>query len=76
MDRRTVLQLSAFTALASVSGFASGAQAQQKITFKASDVHPEGYPTVAAVKSLSKKLEAATDGRLSVQMYAAMQLGG
>ena len=77
MDRRTVLQLSAFTALASVSGFASGAAARsRRLRLKASDVHPEGYPTVAAVESLGKKLEAATNGRLSVQMYAAMQLGG
>ena len=50
--------------------------AQQKLVLKASDVHPAGYPTVAAVESLGKKLEAATNGRLSVQMYPSMQLGG
>jgi TRAP-type C4-dicarboxylate transport system substrate-binding protein len=50
--------------------------AQQKMVFKASDVHPEGYPTVAAVESMGRKLSQATNGRLSVQMYAAMQLGG
>src|ERR1700719_2580649 len=50
--------------------------AQQKIVLKASDVHPAGYPTVAALESMGKKLEAATNGRLSVQMYPAMQLGG
>ena len=50
--------------------------AQQKLALKASDVHPAGYPTVAAVESLGKKLEAATQGRLSVQMFASMQLGG
>ena len=43
---------------------------------KASDVHPAGYPTVVAVENIGKKLEAATNGRLSVQMFAAMQLGG
>jgi tripartite ATP-independent transporter DctP family solute receptor len=48
----------------------------QKMVFKASDVHPEGYPTVAAVENMGKKLEKATNGRLSVQMYASMQLGG
>ncbi len=52
------------------------AAAQAKMIFKASDVHPEGYPTVAAVESMGKKLSAATKDRLSVQMYAAMQLGG
>jgi tripartite ATP-independent transporter DctP family solute receptor len=77
MNRRTLIQFGACTAAATVTGqFGGLALAQQKITFKASDVHPEGYPTVAAVESLGKKLEAATNGRLSVQMYAAMQLGG
>src|ERR1700746_3548223 len=50
--------------------------AAEKTVLKASDVHPEGYPTVQAVEDLGKKLEAATGGRLSVQMYASMQLGG
>ena len=52
------------------------ARAQAKTLLKASDVHPPGYPTVVAVESLGKKLEQATNGRLSVQMYASMQLGG
>ncbi|HTP99675.1 MAG TPA: TRAP transporter substrate-binding protein, partial [Casimicrobiaceae bacterium] len=39
-------------------------------------VHPEGYPTVAAIESMGKKLSAATNGRLSIQMYPSMQLGG
>jgi tripartite ATP-independent transporter DctP family solute receptor len=52
------------------------AAADDKTVLKASDVHPEGYPTVEAVENLGKKLEAATNGRLSVQMYASMQLGG
>ena len=43
---------------------------------KASDVHPAGYPTVVAVESMGKKLDAATNGRLSVQMFPSMQLGG
>src|SRR5262249_45443149 len=32
--------------------------------------------TVVAVENLGKKLSAATNGRLSVQMYGSMQLGG
>jgi tripartite ATP-independent transporter DctP family solute receptor len=50
--------------------------AQAKTQLKASDVHPPGYPTVVAVENLGKKLEQATNGRLGVQMYASMQLGG
>src|SRR4051795_4942636 len=61
-----------------VSGAIGGhrAAAQDKKVLKASDVHPEGYPTVQAVETMSKKLEQATNGRLSIQMYASMQLGG
>jgi tripartite ATP-independent transporter DctP family solute receptor len=52
------------------------AHAQAKLVLKASDVQPAGYPTVVATENLGKKLEAATNGRLSVQMFASMQLGG
>lgn len=57
-------------------GFGPVAVAQQKMVMKATDVHPLGYPTVEAVVQLGKKLEAATGGRLSVQMFPSMQLGG
>ena len=77
MNRRTMLRLGAVTALgASALDFGKLAFAQQKLVLKATDVHPLGYPTVEAVVRLGKKLEAATGGRLSVQMYPSMQLGG
>jgi tripartite ATP-independent transporter DctP family solute receptor len=64
-------------ALLAAAAFASDpALAQQKIVLKATDVHPLGYPTVEAVVRMGKKLEAATNGRLSIQMYPSMQLGG
>jgi len=76
MRRRDVLCGTA--ALASTLALAGGATipAFAQTTLKASDVHPPGYPTVAAVESLGKKLEAATNGRLTVQIFASMQLGG
>jgi tripartite ATP-independent transporter DctP family solute receptor len=59
------------------AALASGpALAQQKLVLKATDVHPLGYPTVEAAIQMGKKLEAATNGRLSIQMYPSMQLGG
>ena len=63
-------------ALAGVLCAAPPAAAQQKLVLKASDVHPEGYPTVVATENMGKKLAAATNGRISVQMYPSMQLGG
>jgi tripartite ATP-independent transporter DctP family solute receptor len=74
IDRRAVLALAATCAGLAVAPRA--AFAQQKLVLKASDVHPAGYPTVVAVESLGKKLEQATNGRLSVQMFGSMQLGG
>ena len=68
------MSMTAGAALA--AGFAVPARAQTKMVLKASDVHPAGYPTVAAVETLGEKLSKATGGRLSVQMYASMQLGG
>ena len=50
--------------------------AQQKQVWKASDVHPLGYPTVEAIVRMGKKLEAQTSGRYSIQMFPSMQLGG
>src|SRR5215467_10557426 len=77
MDRRKVIRLGASAALAAAALHGRRrALAQQALVLKASDVHPAGYPTVAAVESLGKKLEQATNGRLSVQMFASMQLGG
>jgi tripartite ATP-independent transporter DctP family solute receptor len=77
MNRRTVLRLGAATALGALStDLGAPAFAQQKLVLKAADVHPLGYPTVEAVVGMGKKLEAATGGRLSIQMYPAMQLGG
>jgi tripartite ATP-independent transporter DctP family solute receptor len=76
MRRREFLRASATMLGALAAGRAAPALAQAKTQFKASDVHPGGYPTVVAVENLGKKLEAATGGRLGVQMFAAMQLGG
>jgi len=71
--KHTTSLLAAGLALAIASG---AAVAQQKLILKASDVHPTGYPTVTAVEDIGKKLDKATNGRLSVAMYPAMQLGG
>ena len=76
MNRREFLKTTAATALAAGGIGANLAQAQAKMVLKAADVHPLGYPTVEAVEQIGKKLEAATNGRLSVQMFPSMQLGG
>jgi len=76
MDRRNFLRTSGLAAVALAGSGGVRALAQTKMALKASDVHPAGYPTVVAVENIGKKLEAATNGRLSVQMFGSMQLGG
>jgi tripartite ATP-independent transporter DctP family solute receptor len=75
MNRRELLTLVGAVALAAAAR-PRRAQAASEMVLKASDVHPEGYPTVQAVENMGKKLEQATGDRLGIQMYAAMQLGG
>jgi tripartite ATP-independent transporter DctP family solute receptor len=61
---------------ASLLSLASAADAQDKMVIKASDVHPPGYPNIVAMENMGKKLEKETNGRLTMQMYHSMQLGG
>jgi len=78
MKRRDFIKLSAGLGAAGLATqlAAPMARAQAKTVLNASDVHPAGYPTVAATENLGKKLEQATNGRLSMQMFSSMQLGG
>jgi tripartite ATP-independent transporter DctP family solute receptor len=76
MKRRDFVKLCGSSAALSAAGVPGIASAQDKVVWKASDVHPLGYPTVEAVQRMGKKLEAQTNGRISIQMYPLMQLGG
>ena len=78
MKRRDVVKggLAALAVGATGLGRFTPAQAQAKMVLKASDVHPLGYPTVESVVRMGKKLDAATSGRLTIQMFPSMQLGG
>jgi tripartite ATP-independent transporter DctP family solute receptor len=66
--RRLILSL-AMASLLPLSALA------QNMVLKAHDTHPAGYPTVAAVESMGKKLDAATNGRIKVQMFPGAVLG-
>jgi tripartite ATP-independent transporter DctP family solute receptor len=79
MKRREFLKLGVGSIAASAAGLSvrpAPSLAQAKMVLKATDVHPLGYPTVEAVVRMGKKLEDATSGRISIQMYPSMQLGG
>ena len=78
MIRRDALKMAAAWGAGTLAGLlqSTDTRAQGKLVLKAADVHPPGYPTVASIESLGKKLTQETGGRLSVQMFASMTLGG
>jgi tripartite ATP-independent transporter DctP family solute receptor len=76
MKRRELIKLCASSLAAGAAAGTSAVWAQEKMVWKASDVHPLGYPTVEAIMRMGKKLEAQTNGRISIQMFPSMQLGG
>ena len=46
-----------------------------EITLRSSDTHPDGYPTVEAVKHMGALLEERSGGRLCVEVFHSAQLG-
>lgn len=59
----------------SLAGLLTVGASAQNIVMKAHDTHPAGYPTVAAIESMGKKLDAATNGRIKFQMFPGAVLG-
>jgi tripartite ATP-independent transporter DctP family solute receptor len=62
-------------ALAGVAMLALAAPAHAQVTLRSADTHPDGYPTVEAVRHMSKLLEERTNGRLKIQVFHSRQLG-
>ena len=54
---------------------ATGARANDSRVLTSADVHPKGYPTVAAVGWIGERLEKETGGRLRIKTYFSGQLG-
>ena len=63
----------AATALVAAALMVSTASAQTVL--RSSDTHPDGYPTVEAVKKFGELLSEKTDGRYSVEVFHSAQLG-
>lgn len=68
-----IRKLTAAAALSAV--LLGGAAYAQEITLKSSDTHPDGYPTVEAVKFLGELVKERTSGRIAVEVYHSAQLG-
>ncbi|MFN6986438.1 MAG: TRAP transporter substrate-binding protein DctP, partial [Rhizobium oryzihabitans] len=48
----------------------------QEITLRSADIHPDGYPTVEAVKYMGELLSERSKGRIKVQVMNNSVLGG
>jgi tripartite ATP-independent transporter DctP family solute receptor len=76
VKRRDLVKVVGLSLALGAAGMPGLSSAQDKVVWKASDVHPLGYPTVEAIQRMGKKLEKETNGRISIQMFPSMQLGG
>jgi tripartite ATP-independent transporter DctP family solute receptor len=63
----------AATALVAASMMTVGVSAQTVL--RSSDTHPDGYPTVEAVKHFGELVKERTDGRYEVEVFHSAQLG-
>ena len=68
-------RLTKLTAALLASVAFAGAAAACEITLKSSDTHPDGYPTVEAVKHMGELLTERSGGRICVEIYPSAQLG-
>ena len=59
-------------AAAAASLFAVSAQATE---FRSSDIHPDDYPTVQAVRHMGEELSKITNGKHSIKVFAKSALG-
>jgi tripartite ATP-independent transporter DctP family solute receptor len=52
-----------------------GSAAADALVLRSSDTHPDGYPTVEAVKYMGELVKERTQGRIEVEVYFGAQLG-
>jgi tripartite ATP-independent transporter DctP family solute receptor len=67
---KTLVSAAALLALSALPSFAA-----DKIVLRSSDTHVADYPTIKAVEYMSQILEKETNGRLSIKVFPAAQLG-
>jgi len=72
MKRRTLLKS---TLAASALALSLGTAQAQSVTLRSADTHPDGYPTVEAVKFLGKLVEERTQGRIKITIFPASTIG-
>lgn len=72
----SILRKFGLAVLASAAIVASAVSGQAaELVLRSSDTHPDGYPTVEAVKYMGKLLEERTNGRIGIEVFHSAQLG-
>ncbi len=51
------------------------AAAACEVTLRSADTHPDGYPTIEAVKYMGELIKERTDGRICIEVFHSAQLG-
>jgi len=69
----TKRMFSALAGAAILAAATTGAAAQTVL--RSTDIHPTDYPTVEAVRHISKLLEERTKGRIKINVFHSAQLG-
>jgi len=70
-----MLHFARLTAAAVVAAGLMAGTASAQTVLRSSDTHPDGYPTVEAVKYFGQLVEERTAGRYKVEVYFGAQLG-
>lgn len=73
LTRRTFMSTAG--ALVATPAIVGPASAQAAITLRSTDIHPDGYPTIDAVKFMGQLLEQRSQGRIKINVFHSAQLG-
>ncbi|AOO83936.1 TRAP transporter substrate-binding protein [Bosea vaviloviae] len=71
LTKRTFAVLAGAAMFAAVTGTASA----QNVTLRSTDIHPDGYPTIEAVKYMGQLLDQRSNGRIKINVFHSAQLG-
>lgn len=69
------MKIARILALAASVVLAAAAAQAQDVTLKSADIHPDGYPTVEAVKFMGQLVKERTNGRIDIQVMNNAVLG-
>lgn len=73
LTRRSLISTAG--ALVAAPAIVGPVAAQATITLRSTDIHPDGYPTIEAVRFMGQLLEQRTQGRVKINIFHSAQLG-